>query len=150
MSARRNNGKQGNAALWIILVIFALGNPIFGIFFLLVAGFVWYAKKNLAAKDADPDQPAQRQRPTEAQRRQNASSAASPSAFRPKKKAAVSTPVRTPSRPTRPSAQQHDHIPSICLDQKARLEQLETLKKAGLYSNEEYKAKREEILRSKG
>ena len=148
MSARRNNGKQGNAALWIILVIFALGNPIFGIFFLIVAGFVWYAKKNLAAKDADPDQPAQRQRPTEAQRRQNASSAASPSAFRTKKKAAVSTPVRTPSRPTRPSAQQHDHIPSICLDQKARLEQLETLKKAGLYSNEEYRAKREEILRS--
>lgn len=150
MSARRNNGKQGNAALWIILVIFALGNPIFGIFFLIVAGFVWYAKKNLAAKDADPDQPAQRQRPTEAQRRQNTSSAASPSAFRQKKKAAVSTPVRTPSRPTRPSAQQHDHIPSICLDQKARLEQLETLKKAGLYSNEEYRAKREEILRSKG
>ena len=148
MSARRNNGKQGNAALWIILVIFALGNPIFGIFFLIVAGFVWYAKKNLAAKDADPDQPAQRQRPTEAQRRQNASSAASPAAFRPKKKATVSTPVRTPSRPTHPSAQQHDHIPSICLDQKARLEQLETLKKAGLYSNEEYRAKREEILRS--
>ena len=150
MSAHRNNGKQGNAALWVILVIFALGNPILGIFFLLVAGFVWYAKKNFVTKDAEPDQPTQRQRPTEAQRRQTVSSAVTPTVLKPKKKPAVPTPVRTPSRPTRPSAQQHDHIPSICLDQKARLEQLETLKKAGLYSNEEYKAKREEILRSKG
>lgn len=142
MSARRNNGKQGNAALWVILAIFVLGNPILGIFFLLVAGLVWYAKKNFVTKDADPDQPAQR--------RQTVSSAVTPTVLKPKKKPAVSTPVRTPSRPTRPSAQQHDHIPSICLDQKARLEQLETLKKAGLYSNEEYRAKREEILRSKG
>ena len=148
MSARRNNGKQGNAALWVILAIFALGNPILGIFFLRVAGFVWYAKKKFVTKDAEPDQPAQRQRPTEAQRRQTVSSAVTPTVLKPKKKPAVPTPVRTPSRPTRPSAQQHDHIPSICLDQKARLEQLETLKKAGLYSNEEYKAKREEILRS--
>lgn len=148
MSARRNNGKQGNAALWVILAIFVLGNPILGIFFLVVAGLVWYAKKNFVTKDAEPDQPAQQQQPTEAQRRQTVSSAAHPSPLRPKKKPAVSTPVRTPSRPTRPSAQQHDHIPSICLDQKARLEQLETLKKAGLYSNEEYRAKREEILRS--
>jgi len=147
MSARKNNGKQGNAALWIILAIFVLGNPILGIFFLIVGGLVWYAKKNFAAKDADPDQPAQR-RQSATEPRQTFSSAAKPNAFKPKKKPAVSTPTRTPSKPTRPSAQQHDHIQSICLDQKARLEQLETLKKAGLYSNEEYKAKREEILRS--
>ena len=92
MSARRNNGKQGNAALWVILAIFALGNPILGIFFLLVAGFVWYAKKNFVTKDAEPDQPAQRQRPTEAQRRQTVSSAVTPTVLKPKKKPAISPP----------------------------------------------------------
>ena len=148
MSARRNNGKQGNMALWIVLAIFVLGNPILGIFALVVAGFVWYAKKSFAAKDADPDQPAQRQKSTVTDWKQTLSSPARPNVFQAKKKATVSAPTRTISRPTRPSAQQHDHIQSICLDQKARLEQLETLRKAGLYSNEEYKAKREEILRS--
>ena len=45
--------------------------------------------------------------------------------------------------------EQHDHIQSTCLGQNGRLEQLETLRKAGLYTNEEYRQKKEEILRGK-
>ena len=41
----------------------------------------------------------------------------------------------------------HDHIPSMALDAKGRLEQLESLKAAGLITHEEYQKKREEILR---
>lgn len=41
----------------------------------------------------------------------------------------------------------HDHIPSTALDAKGRLEQLESLKSAGLITHEEYQKKREEILR---
>lgn len=40
----------------------------------------------------------------------------------------------------------HDHIPSTALDAKGRLEQLESLKSAGLITHEEYQKKREEIL----
>ncbi len=40
----------------------------------------------------------------------------------------------------------HDHIPSTALDAKGRLEQLETLKDAGLLTDEEYRAKRKDIL----
>ena len=41
----------------------------------------------------------------------------------------------------------HDHIPSTALTTKERLEQLQTLKEAGLLTDEEYRNKREEILR---
>jgi len=40
----------------------------------------------------------------------------------------------------------HEHITAAGLDAKARLEQLETLKKAGLLTAEEYAEKRKEIL----
>ena len=43
--------------------------------------------------------------------------------------------------------EEHDHIPSMALDTKERLEQLETLRKAGLLTWEEYQAKRKEIER---
>ncbi len=41
----------------------------------------------------------------------------------------------------------HEHITAAGLDAKARLEQLETLKEAGLLTGEEYDEKRKEILR---
>ncbi len=41
----------------------------------------------------------------------------------------------------------HDHIPSTALGPQQRLEQLETLKEAGLLSDEEYREKRKDILR---
>ena len=50
---------------------------------------------------------------------------------------------KTVSRQDRPS---HDHIPSMALDTKGRLEQLESLKDAGLITQEEYRKKREEIV----
>lgn len=46
-----------------------------------------------------------------------------------------------------PSAETHDHIPSTALDAKRRLEQLESLKTAGLIDDREYREKREQILK---
>lgn len=46
-----------------------------------------------------------------------------------------------------PPAETHDHIPSVALDAKQRLEQLEKLKSAGLIDDREYQQKRQEILR---
>lgn len=49
------------------------------------------------------------------------------------------------SSPAPPQA--HDHIPSTALDAKGRLEQLETLRGAGLITDQEYRQKRQEILK---
>lgn len=46
-----------------------------------------------------------------------------------------------------PSVETHDHIPSTALDAKRRLEQLESLKTAGLIDDREYREKRQEILK---
>lgn len=46
-----------------------------------------------------------------------------------------------------PASADHNHIPSTALDAKGRLEQLETLKSAGLITDQEYQQKRQEILR---
>ncbi|MCI9264472.1 MAG: SHOCT domain-containing protein [Oscillospiraceae bacterium] len=58
------------------------------------------------------------------------------------------TPKGTAESPAflRDSAQ-HEHITAAGITPKARLEQLETLKEAGLLTREEYEAKRAEILR---
>ena len=45
-----------------------------------------------------------------------------------------------------PAPEDHDHIPSTALDARERLEQLNTLKEAGLITREEYDQKRREIL----
>ena len=49
-------------------------------------------------------------------------------------------------RPSSPAPEGHDHIPSTALDARERLEQLESLKTAGLITREEYEQKRKEIL----
>lgn len=49
-------------------------------------------------------------------------------------------------QPSSPSPETHDHIPSTALDAKERLEQLESLKQAGLITQSEYDQKRREIL----
>ena len=46
-----------------------------------------------------------------------------------------------------PAREDHDHIPSTALTTQERLEQLQTLKEAGLLTDEEYRNKLEEILR---
>lgn len=43
----------------------------------------------------------------------------------------------------------HDHIPSTALSTQKQLEQLKTLKEAGLYTPQEYEAKRRQILAGK-
>ena len=45
-----------------------------------------------------------------------------------------------------PAPEGHDHVPSTALDARERLEQLESLKAAGLITREEYEEKRKEIL----
>ena len=45
-----------------------------------------------------------------------------------------------------PTPETHDHIPSTALDAKDRLEQLKSLKEAGLLTQEEYDRKRKQIL----
>ena len=52
----------------------------------------------------------------------------------------------TPPPPPAPSEQTHDHISSMALGAKERLEQLEALKDAGLVTDQEYQKKRSEIL----
>lgn len=54
-------------------------------------------------------------------------------------------PAQQPVFP--PNVETHDHIPSTALDAKRRLEQLESLKTAGLIDDREYRQKREQILK---
>ena len=41
----------------------------------------------------------------------------------------------------------HDHIPSTALDVEARLEQLRSLKEAGLLDNAEYEQRKEKLFK---
>ena len=52
-----------------------------------------------------------------------------------------------PERTPHPDSPDHEHIAPSGLDPKARLEQLETLKEAGLLTPKEYEAKRQEITK---
>ncbi len=52
-----------------------------------------------------------------------------------------------PERVSPPPVETHDHIPSTALDAKRRLEQLESLKSAGLITDREYQQKRSDILK---
>ncbi len=51
-----------------------------------------------------------------------------------------------PAKPAQSADEGHDHIPSMALDAQKRLEQLESLKTAGLITEAEYQEKRREIL----
>ena len=53
------------------------------------------------------------------------------------------------SRDAAPEEETHDHIRSMARTPEGRLEQLKTLKDAGLYTEEEYRQKRAEILSGK-
>jgi hypothetical protein len=45
------------------------------------------------------------------------------------------------------SVGEHDHVTSFAHGKKSRLEQLETLKRAGLLEEQEYRKKKQEILK---
>ena len=63
------------------------------------------------------------------------------------KKGVPTMEIYTEEEEPKPDSQEHQ-IPTNTLDAKGRLEQLESLKKAGLLTQEEYDRKRKEILRS--
>ena len=55
---------------------------------------------------------------------------------------------KSPEKKTVRSKQEtHDHIPSTALDIEARLEQLRSLKEAGLLDNEEYEQRKEKLFK---
>lgn len=55
---------------------------------------------------------------------------------------------RIPEKKTVRSKQElHDHIPSTALDVEARLEQLRSLKEAGLMDNAEYEQRKEKLFK---
>jgi hypothetical protein len=47
------------------------------------------------------------------------------------------------------SVGKHDHVTSTALGKSSRLEQLETLKRAGLLEEQEYRKKKQEILKER-
>ena len=51
-----------------------------------------------------------------------------------------------PSAPVKRKREKHDHIPSMALDAKGRMEQLETWRSAGLLTDREYQERRKKIL----
>ena len=64
------------------------------------------------------------------------------------KKGVASMEIETEEPEAAPAEEEtHDHIPSMALDVRERLEQLKDLREAGLITGEEYETKREEILR---
>ena len=57
---------------------------------------------------------------------------------------------KAPEKKTVRSKQEtHDHIPSTALDVEARLEQLRSLKEAGLMDNAEYEQRKEKLFKGK-
>lgn len=57
---------------------------------------------------------------------------------------------KAPEKKTVRSKQEtHDHIPSTALDVEARLEQLRSLKEAGLLDNAEYEQRKEKLFKGK-
>lgn len=134
----RGNNKLSSNMLLLLVGIFVIlpMSGLFGLLWTAVAAFllVKQAKKQ-GGNGAQPSAPL-------SPRRESKGPALS-----------ISGPAkRTYQSVTRPAPrkqEQHDHIQSTCLGQAGRLEQLETLRKAGLYTNEEYRQKKEEILRGK-
>lgn len=68
---------------------------------------------------------------------------------RPKARPAAGAAAFKHSRDAAPEEENHDHIRSMARTPEGRLEQLKTLKGAGLYTEEEYRQKRAEILSGK-
>ena len=143
-----------------VVGLFALPFVLGGIFFAVngwrVATFrAGTLKKTMGAGD-DPedypsalkfDPPVRPQRPAAPPR---------PAQTRREARPAVSQAARTVraaaekySRDAAPEEENHDHIRSMARTPEGRLEQLKTLKDAGLYTEEEYRQKRAEILSGK-
>ncbi len=143
---RRNSRNRGNAnglvmlpflivsiVFLVIGVVMLLPNvPIFGLVWILFCVyFIGIAVKSMAGK------PASRRR-TDGQEPARPASSAAP---RPAES------QRGDRRTYQPAGQEHDHIRSVALSPQRKLEQLETLRDAGLLTDEEYREKKREIMK---
>lgn len=54
---------------------------------------------------------------------------------------------RMDRRTYQPAGEEHDHIRSVALSPQRKLEQLETLRDAGLLTDEEYREKKRKIMK---
>ena len=134
----RGNNKLSPNMLLLLVGIFVIlpMSGLFGLLWTAVAAFLLV--KQAKKQGGNGEKPSAPLSP----RRESKGPALSISG--PAKRTYQSVTKRTPRK-----QEQHDHIQSTCLGQAGRLEQLETLRKAGLYTNEEYRQKKEEILRGK-
>lgn len=144
---RRNSRNRGSAnglamlpvlivsiVFLVIGVVMLLPNvPIFGLVWILFCVyFIRSAVKGMAGKSS-----AGRRRTDEQEPARPASSAAP----RPAES------QRTDQRTYQPVDEEHDHIRSVALSPQRKLEQLETLRDAGLLTDEEYREKKRKIMK---
>ena len=118
-------------------------SPKFGLIWIVFCVyFTVVILKNAAGKQAQRKKP-ERQAPARPDR-------PAPSAPRPSRPASSAAPRPTGyervDRRVYSAGQEHDHIRSIALSPQRKLEQLETLKGAGLLTDEEYRDKKREIM----
>ena len=139
-NGRNGRKKQLSPNMILLLVGIFVILPMSGLFGLLwtaVAAFLLVKQAKKQGEDGDKRSAPLAPRPTETKR---------PAPFVSK---VTKHTYQSVTKPAPRKQEQHDHIQSTCLGQAGRLEQLETLRKAGLYTNEEYRQKKEEILRGK-
>ena len=152
---RRQDKDAGNRRMLpflVIPVIFLIAgiailpySPKFGLIWIVFCVyFTVVILKNAAGK------PAQRKKP-EGQAPVGPARPA-PSAPRPNRPVSSAAPhpagnQRQDRRDYRSYGQEHDHIRSIALSPQRKLEQLETLRDAGLLTDEEYREKKREIMK---
>ncbi len=144
---RRNSRNRGSAnglvmlpllivsiVFLVIGVVMLLPNvPIFGLVWILFCVyFIRIATKGMAGKSS-----AGRRRTDEQEPARPASSAAP----RPAES------QRADQQVYQPVDEEHDHIRSVALSPQRKLEQLETLRDAGLLTDEEYREKKRKIMK---
>ena len=136
-----------------VVGVFALPFILGGVFFAVngyrVAAFKAGNLKKTMGEGDDPESYPSALRFNPPVRPQRPAGSARPAGTKP----AVSQTVRTVraaaaqySRDAAPEEETHDHIKPMGDTKESRLEQLKTLKEAGLYTEEEYRQKRAEIL----
>lgn len=144
-----------------VVGLFALPFVLGGIFFAVngwrVATFkVGNLKKTMGAGDDPEDYPSalkfnppvRPQRPAAPPRPAQTRREARPAVSQAARPAAGAAAFKH-SRDAAPEEETHDHIKPMGDTKESRLEQLKTLKDAGLYTEEEYRQKRAEILSGK-
>ena len=147
----KDAGKRRMLPFLVIPIIFLIAgiailpySPKFGLIWIVFCVyFTVVILKNAAGRQAQRKKP-EGQAPVGPDR-------PAPSAPRPNRPASPAAPRpagydRVDRRVYQSSGQQHDHIRSIELSPQRKLEQLETLKDAGLLTDEEYREKKREIM----